>query len=236
MKTITALMWREWRIMFRSYLLYVVIYYLVINGIIGYSMWTLVSLGVKPSHLGTVLINNTTWFTVYAGGGFILLSMLSSVIVKEKFSGQVHNLLAYGIPFSILVLEKAIFVTLLSLAEIPLLVVMSLMLRFMGDTGYMLAFPGLLPATVLLYPVLMLLMSFLITLVNYIRPHLAQATAIFAFACGFAVLSYLRNFVHLLLGVPNVVIFILPAILLCLLFFALLKVVDRLPKSVILNA
>ena len=235
MKIVPALMWREWRIMFRSYILYVVIYYLVINGVIGYSMWSLISFGVRPGNLGTMLTNNSTWFTLYAGGGFILLSMLSSVIAKEKFSGQVHNLLAYGIPFSILVLEKAIFVTLLSLAEIPVLAVMSLMLGFLGDGDSVLAFSGLLPVAVLVYPLLMLLISFLITLVNYIKPHLAQVAAVIAFACGFAILSYLRGLANLLLRVPNMAIYILPATLLCLLLYVLLKTVDRVPNSVILN-
>ncbi len=235
MKTLSVLLWKEWKLMTHGYLLHVVAFFVVINGMAVYSAWTLLSLGVGADHMGA-LMGTTAWFALYAGGGFILLSMLSPGIAKEKFSGHVHNQLAYGVRFSEMVFGKALFVTLLSLAELPVLAALFILLQVWGNKTSMHPFFQMLPAAVLVYPLLMLFMSVLVTVVNYIKPQLSQVASTVAFGLGFIMFSYTQTMVRVLRGVPPVVLDVVPVVILCPVIWFSLKLADHLPKSAILKS
>ncbi len=234
MKTLSVLLWKEWKVMTHGYLLHVVAFFVVINAMAAYSAWTLISLGVSADNMGE-LMGTTAWFALYAGGGFILLSMVSMIIAKEKFSGYVHNQLAYGIRFSRIVFGKALFVTLLSLAELPVMALFFVLLQSWGSKTSMHPFFQMLPAALFVFPLLMLLISCLVTAINYVKPQLSQITNIVTFTFAFILLSYARATVHALTSASPVVVDILPVVILCAAIWFFLKLADQLPKSTILK-
>lgn len=234
MKSLLMLLWKEWKVMSRGYLRQVGIFFLVINGIAVYSTWTLLSLGAASGRLAG-LMGTTTWFALYAGGGFILLSMLSPLIAKEKYGGHVHSELAYGVPFSEIVFGKALFVTLLSLAELPVFAVLFILIHFLGNKASMQPFIQMLPAAIIVYPLLMLFVSILVTFVGYAKPQLSQIASILAFACAFVILSYTRAMTDAVLGTPVALSEVVPAVVLCMAVWLQLKIADHIPRSIILK-
>jgi hypothetical protein len=234
MKTLRIILWKEWTVMLHGYIRSVALFFIVINGLAIYSTWTLLTPGVDSGRLAS-LMGNTTWFALYTGGGFILLSMLSPVIAKEKYSGHVHNELAYGISFSEIVFGKALFVTLLSLAELPVFAALFVLIQLFGSKTSMQPFLQMLPAALIVYPVLMFLMSSLVTLVDYTKPQLSQVASIAAFGCGFVILSYTRSLIGAMLGMPVILSEVAPSVVLFPAVWLLFKVAERLPNSVLLK-
>lgn len=232
MNIILFLLWKEWLIMKRGYLLYVGLVYFIMNAIMIHSILTLFQIGIS---VNTNVDPGTSWFALYIGCTFILLSMISSVIAKEKIVGQIHNLLAYCIPFSKLILAKSLFVTIISLVEIPIILGLSLILQISGYNIFTQAFVNSLFLTIFVFPLVILLMSNIVTLVNYIKPQLNQISGIGAFVLAFFSFSYLKSILDSLTFLSNFFIILFSIIVLCGLIWLIIKIANQIPHSQLLN-
>lgn len=232
MNIISFLLWKEWLIMKRGYLLYVGLVYFIMNAIMIHSILTLFQIGIS---VNTNVDPGVPWFALYIGCTFILLSMISSVIAKEKIVGHIHNLLAYSIPLSKLILAKALFVTIISLVELPIILVLSLILQISGYDIFTQTFVNSLFLTIFVFPFVILLMSYIVTLVNYIKPQLNQISGIGAFILAFLSFSYLKSILNSITMLPNFLIIFFSSIVLCIFIWLMHKVAKQIPHSQLLN-
>jgi hypothetical protein len=162
--------------------------------------------------------------------------MMTPSIAKEKLLGNIENLMAYGVPFSSLVQSKALFVSLLSFFEYPILVVTVWI--YIITSGQNQVFESTswveLALAFLTFPLLVYLSAFANTMITFLNARLSYLCQFFWFAITVSVFSALKTVTAILSETKGLYLVLMIAVSVILILF-LHFVAERIRPEMVLK-